>query len=353
VYRGFLRTSLALALLTAPLRAQQPPADTGLPPVAPPPAEPLPPPEPSPAPSPSTEPPPAPPANECLPACRSGYVCLQSQCVSACNPPCGTGEVCEGSTDGRARCVSACTPACPVGQHCVGPGQCVWNQAPPPARTLDAPVPAEEPAAPSEPEVQGKRLHDGFYLRLGLGVGAFLGNAELTEGEPYGPWPDAHESFDTVEVTGFAIPVEFALGGTPTPGLVIGVGSYAVHIPSAKYKAGRGDYAVEERAEYGSISMIGPFVDYYLDPGAGMHVEVSPALVWVGPGDSDTIWWDAPDGYGWGIMGGFGYEAWVSDQWSVGALARAQFVSAKVEAQHTHSDFYGFVPSVLFTMTWH
>ena len=352
MYRGFWRTSLALSVLTAPLSAQEPPAAPPVPPAPLPAATGTTEPSPAaPTESPSLEPAPAvaptPPPDACLPACRSGYVCLQSQCVSACNPSCGTGEVCEGSTDGSVRCVSACNPGCPAGQHCVGPGQCAWNQPPPVA----APSAVSEPMPPDEPEVKGKRLHDGFYLRLGVGVGAFVGGAELTEGEPYGP--DAHESFDNVEVTGFAIPVEFALGLTPTPGLVIGVGSYAVHVPSAKYASGRGDYAVEERAEYGSISMIGPFVDYYFDPKAGMHVELSPAFVWVEPGDSDTIWFSAPGGTGYGVMAGFGYEAWVSDQWGVGVLARAQFVSTKVEAHHAHFDFIGFVPSVLFTMTWH
>jgi hypothetical protein len=28
----------------------------------------------------------------CLPACRSGYTCIASHCVSACNPPCAVGE---------------------------------------------------------------------------------------------------------------------------------------------------------------------------------------------------------------------------------------------------------------------
>ena len=30
----------------------------------------------------------------CSPACRTGYTCKQSRCVSLCNPPCGAGEVC-------------------------------------------------------------------------------------------------------------------------------------------------------------------------------------------------------------------------------------------------------------------
>lgn len=39
-------------------------------------------------------PPPPPPANDCFPACRSGYFCNAGQCISVCNPPCAAGESC-------------------------------------------------------------------------------------------------------------------------------------------------------------------------------------------------------------------------------------------------------------------
>jgi len=36
----------------------------------------------------------APAEKTCLPACRTGYVCIEGDCVSACNPPCDKGERC-------------------------------------------------------------------------------------------------------------------------------------------------------------------------------------------------------------------------------------------------------------------
>lgn len=36
-------------------------------------------------------------AETCQPACRKGYVCVKGACVSACNPPCATGERCTGT----------------------------------------------------------------------------------------------------------------------------------------------------------------------------------------------------------------------------------------------------------------
>ncbi len=44
--------------------------------------------------------------NTCDPACREGYTCVNRACVSACNPPCGIGEVCVGGFN-NARCVTA------------------------------------------------------------------------------------------------------------------------------------------------------------------------------------------------------------------------------------------------------
>lgn len=40
---------------------------------------------------------------QCAPDCRSGYVCEEGQCVSACNPPCASGERCTA----EAECVAA------------------------------------------------------------------------------------------------------------------------------------------------------------------------------------------------------------------------------------------------------
>ena len=33
-------------------------------------------------------------ASECVPSCRSGYMCIDGQCVEKCNPPCNEDEFC-------------------------------------------------------------------------------------------------------------------------------------------------------------------------------------------------------------------------------------------------------------------
>lgn len=46
------------------------------------------------------------PAAVCVPDCRPGFTCIDGQCVSACNPPCGTGTHCDAS----AMCVADAAP---------------------------------------------------------------------------------------------------------------------------------------------------------------------------------------------------------------------------------------------------
>ena len=40
------------------------------------------------------EPSPGPVAPPCVPSCREGFVCINAQCVSACNPPCASNQIC-------------------------------------------------------------------------------------------------------------------------------------------------------------------------------------------------------------------------------------------------------------------
>lgn len=69
-------------------------------------------------------------ADDCLPACRSGYVCVDAVCVSACNPP------------------------CPDTERCTDAGECVPRQAPPPVVTQVAAPPPPAVAAPVAPTPQ-------------------------------------------------------------------------------------------------------------------------------------------------------------------------------------------------------
>jgi hypothetical protein len=87
-------------------------------------------------------------AQECVPRCRSAYVCIRGQCVSACNPPCEPGEKCTGEgacvPEGQVR---PAQPAAPPPAPAPAP-----YQPPPPAGTAPQPHYPQQPPPPSEPQ---------------------------------------------------------------------------------------------------------------------------------------------------------------------------------------------------------
>lgn len=71
--------------------------------------------------------------NVCTPACRSGFVCNQGTCISACNPVCSNTEVCTNAGE----CVSKCNPVCGPNETCGADGQCHGTfVAPPPTPSI-------------------------------------------------------------------------------------------------------------------------------------------------------------------------------------------------------------------------
>jgi hypothetical protein len=211
-----------------------------------------------------------------------------------------------------------------------------------------APPPRDEISRHHEDEVEerrrtGKRFHDGFYLRLGLGAGYLISS-----------WKPAGASESSGDAQGFTIPFEFALGGSPTPGLVLGVGWWDTHLPAVTYSAKRGESSLEETADYGAVGTFGPFIDVYPAPRAGFHLQAAPCVSRVAPGKSDEIATDTLSGVGYGAMLGLGYESWVADQWGIGILLRGTFTTGTITDESGREyDFWGLMPGLLFTATFH
>jgi hypothetical protein len=184
---------------------------------------------------------------------------------------------------------------------------------------------------------------------MGIGVGALVGRADAPESAS-----ESSSGYDEVGSYGISIPVELALGGTPAPGIVVGVGAYGIHVPAATYSAGRGDFAIEDKAEYGATSMIGPFLDLYVNPEGGFHMQIAPSFTTVAPGKSERIATDEISGLGFGVMGGLGYEGWVGEQWGMGVLLRGQWLMVELETDSGATyDYMALLPSLLLTATLH
>lgn len=190
--------------------------------------------------------------------------------------------------------------------------------------------------APSVARAQA-REHDGFYLRLGAGLGYSIGKAKPDRGAG-----DATAS-------GAAAATEVAVGGTVAPGLVIGGGSYSLILPSPKYDVDG------TKADGGThhVGGLGPFVDYYVNPKEGLHAQAALLLAYMVVDKTDHS--EGASGPGFGGMLGVGYEVWLGEQWSLGPLFRVTYHSAT--AEQTNSDIKTkislFTPTLLLGVTYH
>jgi hypothetical protein len=142
------------------------------------------------------------------------------------------------------------------------------------------------------------RNHDGFYLRLGVGPGYALGTLASDAGSG--------------DSTGINVSTQLAIGWTIRPGLVLGGGTFPMVVPSPSYDG------MDAGGQH--VSATGAFVDYYPSPRKGLHLQggLLFALGYLDGGDRDSH-----VGAGYGGTLGIGYDIFVTDEWSIGGIARA------------------------------
>lgn len=173
---------------------------------------------------------------------------------------------------------------------------------------------------------------------------------------------NAFPSGESVDARGSGVALEIALGGTVAPGLVIGGGIYSVSMAQVGWRSDEArafneDGDDEIKGGEGAISVLGVMLDFYPNPRGGFHVQGGLGIGALAlEKDADTNFpgedWE---GGGGGLMLGVGYEFWVSEQWSLGGIARVLAMSGKVRGSETDRDFdsRGFAPAILFGATHH
>ena len=284
---------------------------------------------------------------QCLPHCRSNFVCIKGECVSECNPPCSDSESCK-----EGECVAKHHRHTSSGDEqrtAAAPEQ----EAKP---TNDDRRSRTEPSMPPGAKVNSRK-HDGFYLRMSFGFGALLGT-----------WSPASSSTDNL--VGLTEHYELALGGTPIPGLVIGGGLFGVIAGSPMY--GFTTRGVNINIAGGSIysEIIGPFVDVYPKPSRGFHfmAALGPAGISESSGGTERLCYRNPpgcesvstpstpySGVGVGFVAGVGYEAFVADHWSIGGIVRIMYTYGNLSPNNRSEPdaaLSSFTPGLMFGATF-
>jgi hypothetical protein len=218
------------------------------------------------------------------------------------------------------------------------------------------PAPSTEPAPPSAPPKidvttpepappveRSYRVHDGFYLRLNIGVGTYGVQYE-----------------DSLHAAGGSLALDLLVGGSPSRGVAVGgllISDYGPNYKLRQNDREIGDLNVE-------TGLIGAFIDGFPNPKGGWHVGGALGLAAItsdgkqagsatalalGLGRDESTRLDA----GLGGAAWAGYDAWVGDEWSVGGLLR--FAAAYGRSQHSgqNLDSRSAALTLMFTALYH
>jgi hypothetical protein len=208
---------------------------------------------------------------------------------------------------------------------------------------LGMPPPEQEESEPfaSEKTRLGRHFHNGFYLQMALGLG-YLGAT-------------ASEGGEDLSIDGGAVTGSLWIGGSLVPGFVLGVGTLSTIAVSPHLTYTNANDASLNRTGSSDLSlhlqMFGLVSDIYPDPRSGLHFQamLGYAVLSATQNGQST---STNDPTGLGLMGGIGYDFWVSNEWSVGVLARVAYAATKFDDTGANVGIPTTAPGLLATFTY-
>ncbi len=157
--------------------------------------------------------------------------------------------------------------------------------------------------------------HEGFYLQMTVGAG-YLGTSASANGED-------------LSIHGGALNGSVWIGGSLAPGFVLGGGTSSAFAVRPKVKETvRGVTRDLSDANAGlQLNMIGLVSDFYPNPTKGLHFQamLGYAVLSITQNGASS---QSPSGIG--LLGGVGYDFWVSEEWSIGMLGNFSYAAAKL-----------------------
>lgn len=185
-------------------------------------------------------------------------------------------------------------------------------------------------------------MHDGFFLRFGLGFGSFGDTVETDSGPREG---------SELSLSGSLVGLDFLMGGTVADGLVIGGGFFVGGVPAPKNELDGENVQRNSDVERG-FTMVGPFLGWYPDAKGGLNLQllVGGATLRDADPDDDDQRYEAD---GAGIALGAGYDFWIGDEWSFGLMARFAFAGLTRNDSFAEERHSVFLPALLLGFTYH
>lgn len=202
-------------------------------------------------------------------------------------------------------------------------------------------------AAPPVPPARARRgyhVHDGFYLRMGVGVGG--GHASISTNR------DSASNFD-VGAGGLAL--NLWMGGTPWSGVAVG-GLLSLQGINESETVVEGDTTDEDVDA--ALGLLGVFIDAFPDPQRGLHVGGSLGLSGLSTkasGDrlKNQLRVKDYDGGGLGASAWVGYMGFVGPEWSLGGMLQFTGVVTGQEEDDLKRRGTGWGLNLSFTALYH
>ena len=161
---------------------------------------------------------------------------------------------------------------------------------------------------PGPAKARSYHVHDGFYLRVGLGTG------------PHWLSLDDDKTNTKAKTNSFDFAVDVLVGGSPSRGLAIGGALLFNALPSSELEVDGRKTGVTPDV---GVAILGVFIDGFPNPKRGFHLGGALGLAAVNYSELEsTNTSDSQETTGFGGAIWIGHDFWVADEWSIGPLLR-------------------------------
>jgi len=183
----------------------------------------------------------------------------------------------------------------------------------------------------------GEHLHDGFFFRSESGLSFY--------------WADVSGSAPRNGIRGIGQSGGISIGGTPAHGFVLGGTMWTARIDPVFVQNGLTVTPDDDSVKL-TLLRTGPFIAFYPNPTRGFHVQAAALLAIQIESDvkGNPI---EPAAFGPAVSIGLGYEWFISDQFSLGLVARAALGQVVRAPEAGSEQMRWFLPDLSISGTYH